>query len=165
MHCPQNVLAETELRHLAAIPYQIVSPSSNSPIIGIYQDSLLGAYQFTRPNINFSPRDAMNLLMMYSNVDTKALRDSGSRISSFDILSQIMKPITLKYNTKLYNDKDEDPTISNNVFVTENGFVVKWKNRYLVLLPKVFYTEFSTIMGSWPVRISSTIFKTSSQNI
>ena len=65
MHCPQNVLAETELRHLAAIPYQIVSPSSNSPIIGIYQDSLLGAYQFTRPNINFSPRDAMNLLMMY----------------------------------------------------------------------------------------------------
>ena len=123
MHAPQNVLAETELRHLAAIPYQIVSPSSNSPIIGIYQDSLLGAYQFTRPNINFSPRDAMNLLMMYSNVDTKALRDSGSRISSFDILSQIMKPITLKYNTKLYNDKDEDPTISNNVLEIRDG---KW---------------------------------------
>jgi len=123
MHMPQNVLAETELRHLAAIPYQIVSPSSNSPIIGIYQDSLLGSYQFTRPNISFSPRDAMNLLMMYANVDTKALREAGSRISNFDILSQIMKPITLKYNTKLYNDKDEDPTISNNVLEIRNG---KW---------------------------------------
>ena len=74
MHVPQNVLAETELRNLAAIPYQMVSPSSNSPIIGIYQDSLLGSYRFTRPNIKFTPRDAMNLLMMYPNVNTDALK-------------------------------------------------------------------------------------------
>ena len=40
MHMPQNVLAETELRHLAAIPYQIISPGSSSPIVGIFQDSL-----------------------------------------------------------------------------------------------------------------------------
>ena len=53
MHMPQNVLAETELKHLAAIPYQIVSPSSNSPIIGIYQDSMLGSFRFTRPILNF----------------------------------------------------------------------------------------------------------------
>jgi DNA-directed RNA polymerase II subunit RPB1 len=51
MHLPQNVLAETELRHLAAIPYQMISPSGNAPIIGIYQDSLLGSYRFTRPGI------------------------------------------------------------------------------------------------------------------
>ena len=73
-HVPQNVLAETELRHLAAIPYQVISPAGNSPIIGIYQDSLLGSYRFTRPNITFTPRDAMNLLMMYSKVDTDAIR-------------------------------------------------------------------------------------------
>ena len=30
MHMPQNVLSETELRHLAAIPYQIISPADNS---------------------------------------------------------------------------------------------------------------------------------------
>ena len=77
LHAPQNILAETELRHLPAIPYQIISPSSNSPIIGIYQDSLLGAFQFTRPNITFTPREAMNMLMMYSNVDTKAIREAG----------------------------------------------------------------------------------------
>ena len=62
MHNPQNVLAETELRHLAAIPYQMVSPAGNAPIIGIYQDSLLGSYRFTRPGITFTPREAMNLL-------------------------------------------------------------------------------------------------------
>ena len=42
MHMPQSILAETELKHLAAIPYQIVSPASNAPIIGIFQDSMLG---------------------------------------------------------------------------------------------------------------------------
>ena len=49
MHAPQNVLAETELRHLAAIPYQVISPAGNAPIIGIYQDSLLGSYRFYPP--------------------------------------------------------------------------------------------------------------------
>ena len=102
MHMAQNILAETELRHLAAIPYQIVSPATNSPLVGIYQDSMLGCYQFTRPNIYFTPRDAMNLLMMYSSVDTKAIREAGSKISNFQILSQIMKPITLNYKNKLY---------------------------------------------------------------
>ena len=65
MHMPQNVMAETELKHLAATTQQIISPAGNSPIIGIFQDSLLGCYRFTRENINFTPRDAMNLLMMY----------------------------------------------------------------------------------------------------
>ena len=85
MHMAQSTLAETELRHLAAIPYQMISPSSNSPIIGIYQDSLLGSYRFTRPDIKFTPREAMNLLMMFPRVDTEALRNK-KEISSFDVL-------------------------------------------------------------------------------
>jgi DNA-directed RNA polymerase II subunit RPB1 len=124
MHMPQNVLAETELRHLAAIPYQMISPSGNAPIIGIYQDSLLGSYRFTRPNISFSPRDAMNMLMMFSNVDTKALRESGDKVSNFDILSQILSPITLMYKTKLFEDTEEFKT-SNNVLEIRNGKYVR----------------------------------------
>uniref|UniRef100_A0A6C0H1S2 DNA-directed RNA polymerase n=1 Tax=viral metagenome TaxID=1070528 RepID=A0A6C0H1S2_9ZZZZ len=124
MHMPQNILAETELRHLAAIPYQIVSPAGNAPIIGIYQDSLLGSYRFTRPNIKFSPRDAMNLLMMYSKVDVNALRDAGDEISNFDILSQILAPITLKYKTKLFDDSEDEKT-SNNILEIRNGKYIR----------------------------------------
>jgi DNA-directed RNA polymerase II subunit RPB1 len=124
MHAPQNVLAETELKHLAAIPYQMISPSGNSPIIGIYQDSLLGSYRFTRPNISFSPRDAMNLLMMYNKVDVQALKDAqavnGGKITSFDVLSQILAPITLKYSTNLF-EEGEDKKISNNILEIRNG--------------------------------------------
>ena len=117
MHVAQNILAETELRHLPAIPYQIISPSSNSPIIGIYQDSLLGSFQFTRPNITFTPREAMNLLMMFSNVDTKAIRDAGKTVTNYQILSQILKPITLSYKNKLYSDNP----IPNNILEIRNG--------------------------------------------
>jgi len=124
MHMPQNILAETELRHLAAIPYQMISPAGNAPIVGIYQDSLLGSYRFTRPNISFTPRDAMNLLMMYNNVNTEALREKGNKISSFDVLSQIMSPLTLKYNNKLF-EEGEDSKTSNNVLEIRNGKYIR----------------------------------------
>mgnify|MGYP001263813290 CR=1 FL=1 len=128
MHMPQNVLAETELKTLAAIPYQMVSPASNAPIIGIYQDSLLGSFRFTRSNISFTARDAMNLLMMYSKVDTHAIRDitdkNNGKIKNFDILSQILAPLTLKFKTKLY-DENEDYALSNNVLEIRNGKYIR----------------------------------------
>lgn len=124
MHIPQNDLAEIELRHLAAIPYQIVSPASNAPIIGIFQDSMLGSYRFTRPNIKMNPREAMNLLMSYNKVNAEALRNAGPKISNFDVLSQIMPPITLNYKTKLFKD-EEDFTISNNVLEIRDGKYIR----------------------------------------
>jgi DNA-directed RNA polymerase II subunit RPB1 len=125
MHMPQNMLAETELKNIAAIPYQMISPSGNAPIIGIYQDSLLGSYRFTRPNISFSPRDAMNILMMYSKVDVTALKSAGKKITNFDILSQILAPITLKYKTSLFDDDKDQMKDSNNVLEIRNGKYIR----------------------------------------
>ena len=126
MHMPQNTLAETELKHLAAIPYQLISPASNAPIIGIFQDSLLASYRITRPNIKFTPREAMNLLMMYPKVNPDELNDSikNGKISTFDVMSQILPPITSKFKTKLFDD-NEDPATSNNVFEVRNGKYIR----------------------------------------
>ncbi len=136
MHMPQNVLAETELKNLAAIPYQMISPAGNAPIIGIYQDSLLGSYRITRPNVNFTPRDAMNLLMMFQKVNVNTLRDSVSskdgKISNFDVISQILPPLTMKYKTKLF-DEDEDYATSNNVLEIRNGKYIRGQIEKAVL--------------------------------
>jgi len=135
LHMPQNVLAETELRHLAAIPWQMISPSANSPIIGIYQDSLLGSYRFTRPNVKFSHKDAMNLLMMFDKVNPKPfleLRDSKQDVTSFDVLSQILSPITLKYKTKLF-EEEEDANTSNNILEIRNGKYIRGQMEKSVL--------------------------------
>ena len=44
LHMPQDDESEIELRHLAAVPYQLISPANNNSIIGVFQDSLIGSY-------------------------------------------------------------------------------------------------------------------------
>ena len=62
----------------------------------------------------------MNLLMMIKDVDAKSLFENKKEITNFDILSQIMKPITLKNKTKLF-DSNEDYETSNNIMEIKNG--------------------------------------------
>lgn len=123
LHMPQDIEAETELRCLAAVPYQMISPANNAPIIGIYQDSMLGCHLFTQENITFEKRRAMNLLMMSTRIDEKKLMDS-MRVSNFDLLSQIMPPLSLKYNTKTLNE-DDNPKTSNKVLEIVDGRYVR----------------------------------------
>tara|TARA_B100001059_G_scaffold232357_1_gene270003 strand:- start:9738 stop:14255 length:4518 start_codon:yes stop_codon:yes gene_type:complete len=120
LHMPQDEESEVELRNIAAVPYQMISPANNQSIVGVFQDSLLGAYRFTRPGIVFSPRDAMNLLMRFKNVNVKNL--GSKEIKNFDILSQILPPLSLKYKTKLYKE-EEDIKTSNNVLEIVKGVV------------------------------------------
>jgi DNA-directed RNA polymerase II subunit RPB1 len=99
LHMPQDAESEAELKNLAAVPYQIISPANNASIIGIYQDSMLGSYLFSRNNIKFTPRQAMNLLMMFNGInENKLLEDIEKEggLTNFDILSQIMPPLTIK---------------------------------------------------------------------
>jgi DNA-directed RNA polymerase beta' subunit len=122
---PQDAESESELRNLAAVPYQIISPANNASIIGIYQDSMLGSYQFTRENITFKPRDAMNLLMMFDRVNPAELFKNGNIITNFDILSQILPPFSLKYKTKLYNEEKDNPKTSNAILEIKNGEYIR----------------------------------------
>ena len=110
MHMPQDEEAEAELKNLAAVPYQIISPAKNQSIIGIFQDSLLGSYRFTRPGVSFTPRDAMNLLMAYNGVNEGLFAGHTERITSFQILSQIMPSFTMKYKTKGFGENDDFAT-------------------------------------------------------
>lgn len=99
LHMPQDPESEAELKNLAAVPYNIISPANNSSIIGIYQDSMLGSYLFSKENVRFTPRDAMNLLMKFNGInEDKLLADASKEVgvSNYDILSQIMPPLTMK---------------------------------------------------------------------
>jgi DNA-directed RNA polymerase II subunit RPB1 len=128
LHMPQDPESEAELKNLAAVPYQIVSPANNSSIIGIYQDSMLGSYQFTRPNLRFSPREAMNILMMFNNVNEGKLLDDIKKeggITNFDILSQIFPPLSMKYKTKAFKEDKDDVKTSNAVIEIKNGTYVR----------------------------------------
>ena len=123
LHMPQDDESAAELRNLAAVPYQIISPANNKSIVGVFQDSLLGAYQLTRPDVKFTPQEAMNLLMSFSKVDTSKILKKKS-ITSFELLSQILPPLSIKYKTKRFKDGDDVRT-SNAVLEIENGRYIR----------------------------------------
>jgi DNA-directed RNA polymerase II subunit RPB1 len=94
LHMPQDSKSEIELCRLAAVPYQIVCPTTNQTIINIFQDNLLGAYLFTRGGIKFTPSQAMALC-----VNIRAITDyslfSKPEVTFEDLMTLIMPPITV----------------------------------------------------------------------
>ena len=61
----------------------------------------------------------MNYLMKFQNVNT-TLFQKRKEITNFELLTQITPPLTLKYETELF-DKNEDKNISNNILEIQNG--------------------------------------------
>ena len=115
LHGPQDEESQAELLHLAYVPKQIISPANNSAIIGIFQDSLLGCYRFTRENINFDLRTAKNLLMYFDNPNLNILKNKkNKKISNFDILTQILPPMSI-YNKNGQLKDEENKKKSNNI--------------------------------------------------
>ena len=122
LHLPQNEEAEIELMKLANIPTQIISPANNKSIIGIFQDSLLGCYTFTNKEKIYSKRHVMNLLMPVNTININNL--SKENITNFDILSEIIPPISLYYKTKKFKS-DENYKTSNNILEIVDGKYIR----------------------------------------
>ena len=62
MHVPQSIPAATELRVLASVLRNIISPRTNSPIIQLFQDTMTGAYRISQPGVEVPEHIAMNIL-------------------------------------------------------------------------------------------------------
>ena len=122
MHMPQTDEAEMELKHLAAIRYQIISPASNKSIIGIFQDSLLGSYLFTRENIKFTRKEAMNLLSKTTKLDPTFFLNDKTEFTSFELLSSILPPLSIEYKTQWFKE-GESYEKSNAVVEIVNGIM------------------------------------------
>jgi DNA-directed RNA polymerase II subunit RPB1 len=112
-HIPQSYEASTELSEIAAVPHQIVTPRHAKPLIGIVQDTLVGSYRITRPQVNFTRREFMNMMMWNKRfegvVPQGAVREEGkpSRYTGQQVLSQLMPPINMAMGNDQYKDKQE----------------------------------------------------------
>ena len=125
MHMPQSDEAESELRYLANIPNHIISPGNNKPIIGIFQDSMIGSFLYTRLDIKFSRKEAMNLLIKTNCFhNTTMFDDPKPEFTSFEILSEIIPNISLKYKTDLFQDNENKDT-SNHVLEIKDGKLLR----------------------------------------
>jgi len=121
MHNPQDEESRSELRNLAAVPKQIISPANNKSIVGIFQDSLLGCYRFTREGIKFDTRTAMNLLMAFDKVNESLFKSGKKEVTNFEILSQIFPPLSSHFTNSNFNPDEDNKKTSNSVIEVVNG--------------------------------------------
>ena len=117
-HIPQNIETSNELFELAAVPTQIISPATSTPIIQVKEDTLTAAYLMTLPHVRLTKREFSNLLMTnnhFTGIFPKA-QDNGLWRGQ-DLFSLFLPDISFKKNNKNY---DLEP-IPDNTVIIENG--------------------------------------------
>jgi DNA-directed RNA polymerase II subunit RPB1 len=62
MHVPQSIASATELKYLASVLRQIVSPRTSSPIIRIIQDTMTGSFRMSQDSVHVPEHIAMNIM-------------------------------------------------------------------------------------------------------
>jgi DNA-directed RNA polymerase II subunit RPB1 len=131
-HIPQSYEASTELAEIAAVPHQIVTPRHAKPLIGVVQDSLVGSYRLTRPQVDFNRREFMNMMMWnkrFEGVVPKASRapeGKPPRWTGQQVLTQLMPPINLEMGNGLYKDnKSQENYVKIREGVVEQGIFDK----------------------------------------
>ena len=63
IHVLQTVESQAEARNIMAVKYQLVSPQSNRPVMGVIQDSLCGAYLLSDDNVTLSREEMMHCVL------------------------------------------------------------------------------------------------------
>lgn len=117
-HIPQSYEAQVELEEIAAIPHHIITPRHAKPMIGVYQDTLVGSYRLTQPGIEFTKREFMNLMMWNKRFDgnmptPRAGADGKERWTGQQVLGALLPPINMEMGNKSF-DSDKDSKDSVN---------------------------------------------------
>jgi DNA-directed RNA polymerase II subunit RPB1 len=107
-HIPQSYEASTELEEIAAVPHQIITPRDGKPVIGVVQDTLVGSYRMTRPDVKLNRREFMNLMMWNKRFGAPDFEGGsvlpkpkeGTTYTGHQVLSALMPPINLDMKNK-----------------------------------------------------------------
>jgi DNA-directed RNA polymerase beta' subunit len=117
-HIPQSYEAMVELEDIAAIPHHIITPRHAKPMIGVYQDTLVGSYRLTQKGVQFTRREFMNLMMWNKRFDgmmpvARAGEQGKERWTGQQVLGALLPPINLDMGNKSY-DKEKDTKASDS---------------------------------------------------
>ena len=122
-HIPQSSEAIQELQDIAAVPYQMISPRHQKPVIKVVQDALLGSYRITKQGDTFTRREYMNLMMWNKRFDGKLpepqIVGGAARWSGQQVLGNLLPPINSDLKNKFF-DEDSNP---NNLVKIRNGMI------------------------------------------
>ena len=134
MHVPQSIQTQTELKHLALVQTQIITPAQHRPIIGLVQDSIIGSFLLTK-DITF---------LTYEEVSTII-----TALPEFDF--EVPKPTIVK-NTSIDQILIEYPNFPLHTFTLKRGDVLPinlWSGTsiFSLIIPNINITKTTSSLG------------------
>jgi DNA-directed RNA polymerase II subunit RPB1 len=104
MHVPQSIASATELKTIATLLRQIISPRTCQPIISVFQDTLTGAYRISQPNVTIPEHLAMNMLAR-SDRPLTGFKRLDQPMSGMDVISHAFPLMNFKGGVTVQNGK------------------------------------------------------------
>ncbi|XP_037927048.1 DNA-directed RNA polymerase II subunit RPB1-like isoform X2 [Hermetia illucens] len=134
LHVPQSLETRAEVENIHLSSKQIITPQSNKPVMGIVQDTLLGAMKMTRRDTFVGKEDLMNLLMYIPSWDGKIPQSTilkpkhlwtGKQIFSMTIPDKIN---LIRKHSSHNDEEDESPykwiSSADTRVIIENGEII-----------------------------------------
>lgn len=123
LHAPQSIVTEHELRAIAAVPFQIMSPKECKPLVAVVQDVALGVYRLTKNHVSLSEKQLFNLLStnskFFGDVPAPAVDGLHRTWTGQQALSTIMpRAVNLRSANNSYDETKDD---KDNFVIIENG--------------------------------------------
>jgi DNA-directed RNA polymerase II subunit RPB1 len=123
MHVPQSITAASEIKYLASVLRQIVSPRTNAAIIAVFQDTQTGIYRLSQPSVKVPEHIAMNIMARMKKPLSSYIRQN-KELSGQDIISSAMPAIDFQGNVMLKNGKLVKGILDKGAFTkTTDGLV------------------------------------------
>jgi DNA-directed RNA polymerase beta' subunit len=121
-HTCNSIVTHEELKNIASVPTQIISPSKCNPIIYFVQDSLVASYLMTQDDEKIYRPKLENLMMNIKTFDGKYPSSDGKDENGNEYwLGRTVYSIVLpEISLKLKNDSDKMVTIKNGQFLEGN---------------------------------------------
>ena len=126
LHVPQSIVTEHELRAIAAVPYQIMSPKECKPLVAVVQDVALGIYRLTKKHVFLNEKQFFNLLSTNSkfvgNIPQPVINEGPGQLRMWTGSQALSAIIPANVNMRSAN-KSYDETIDDkdNFVIIENG--------------------------------------------
>jgi len=111
MHVPQSIASAMELKYLATVLRQIISPRTNSPIIQLFQDTMTGTFRITQPRVRVPEHIAMNILSRMKK-PLSSYKRTNAPITGRDIISAALPLINVKSKIRVEDGKLVDGTMT-----------------------------------------------------
>ena len=125
MHVPQSLQAMIDIRNIALVDYQIISPRVHTPIITLVQDCLLGLNRLTNNGVYLYEKDMMNILMFiptFSGILPEPVKKNPHRWSGRQLFSIILP---IGFNLEIKNNSYDDNETDLNHVIIQNGKLIQ----------------------------------------